>query len=56
MVTGHSVCSLAAQIMLKAEKVTAILHQFLPNGQLLFLNHRAIIQYEKRLEKLLSGK
>ena len=44
------------QIMLKAEKVTAILHQFLPNGQLLFLNHKVVMQYEKQLERLLAGK
>ena len=44
------------QIMLKAEKVTAILHQFLPNGQLLFLNHKVVMQYEKQLERLLTGK
>ena len=41
--------------MLKPEKVTAILHQFLPNGQLIFMNHKVVAQYKKQLEKLLSA-
>ena len=43
------------QLMLKPEKATAILHQFLPNGQLIFMNHKVVAQYKKQLEKLLSA-
>ena len=53
-VTSHE--QKTAEVMLKAEKMAAILHQFLPNGQLLFLNHKAIAQFEKQLEKLFTGK
>ena len=42
------------QLMLKAEKATIILHQFLPNGQLIFMNHKVIAQYKKQLEKLVT--
>ena len=44
------------QVTLKAEKMTAILHQFLPNGQLQFMNHKVVAQYEKQLEKILAIK
>lgn len=42
--------------MLKAEKATAVLHLFLPNGQLQFLNHKIIAQNEKQLERLIAVK
>lgn len=42
--------------MLKAEKVTAVVHLFLPNGQLQFMNHKVIAQQEKQLEKLIAVK
>ncbi len=44
------------QIMLKAEKATAVLHLFLPNGQLQFMNHKVLAQNEKQLEKLITVK
>lgn len=43
-----------AEVMLKPDRVTAVIHQFLPNGQLLFLNHRAVKQLEKELELILG--
>lgn len=43
-----------AEIMLKGEKVSAILHIFLPNGQILFMNHKLIRQLEKQLETVLN--
>ncbi|XP_065185651.1 AP-5 complex subunit sigma-1-like [Sycon ciliatum] len=46
----------AAEFMLKSDRVMTVLHQFLPNGQLLFLNHRAVRQLEKEMEVLLQGK
>ena len=45
-----------AEIILKAEKMAAILHHFLPNGQLLFMNHKLTAQCEKQLEKTLAAK
>ena len=45
-----------AEILLKAEKTAAILHYFLPSGQLLFMNHKLIAQYEKELERTLATK
>lgn len=44
------------QILLKGDKVATILHQFLPSGQILFLNSKVVAQYEKQLEKLIAGK
>ena len=44
------------KILLKAEKTAAILHYFLPNGQLLFMNHKLISQYERQLERTLTAK
>ena len=43
-----------AEIMLKGEKISSILHIFLPNGQILFMNHKLIRQFEKQLEVVLS--
>ena len=45
-----------SQILLKAEKTAAILHHFLPNGQLLFMNHKLIAQNERQLERTLAAK
>ncbi|XP_019641576.1 PREDICTED: AP-5 complex subunit sigma-1-like [Branchiostoma belcheri] len=44
------------EVLQKPEKVAAILHHFLPQGQLLFLNSRAVRHKEKELELMLSGK
>ncbi|XP_066269214.1 AP-5 complex subunit sigma-1-like [Branchiostoma lanceolatum] len=44
------------EVLQKPEKVAAILHHFLPQGQLLFLNSRAVRHKEKDLELKLSGK
>ncbi|XP_065843662.1 AP-5 complex subunit sigma-1-like [Oscarella lobularis] len=44
------------QILLKADKMASVVHLFLPNGQLQFINHRVVEQYQKELELLLSGK
>eukprot|EP00118_Oscarella_pearsei_P007654 m.38084 g.38084 ORF g.38084 m.38084 type:complete len:189 (+) comp32519_c0_seq1:46-612(+) len=46
----------ALQILLKADKMASVVHIFLPNGQLQFINHRVVEQYQKELEILLSGK
>ena len=46
----------STQIMLKGEKLSAILHVFLPNGQLLFINHKLMKQLEKNLDNILSVK
>lgn len=40
----------AIEAVLKADRVTLIVNQFLPNGQLLISNHRLIRQLEKELE------
>ncbi|CAI7993822.1 AP-5 complex subunit sigma-1 [Geodia barretti] len=45
-----------AEILLKAEKTAAILHHFLPCGQLVFMNHRLIAQNERHLERTLATK
>ncbi|XP_077992682.1 AP-5 complex subunit sigma-1-like [Glandiceps talaboti] len=50
------VISRPTEAMTKADKVTTVIHQFLPNGQILFMNHRVIRQFEKEMEALLSGK
>ncbi|XP_035659546.1 AP-5 complex subunit sigma-1-like [Branchiostoma floridae] len=44
------------EVLQKADRVAAILHHFLPQGQLLFLNSRAVRHKEKELELMLSGK
>jgi hypothetical protein len=45
-----------AQILVKVDRIAAIAHVFLPNGQLQFMNHRVVEQYQKELEILLAGK
>ncbi|XP_065898117.1 AP-5 complex subunit sigma-1-like isoform X2 [Dysidea avara] len=45
-----------AEILLKPERMAAIVHQFLPNGQLLFMNHKLVKQYEKQLDSILAAK
>ena len=42
--------------MLKGEWLSAVLHLFLPNGQLVFMNHKLIKQLEKQLDSILSSK
>ena len=56
--TDHAeiLCFVCTQIMLKAEKTAAILHHFLPSGQLLFMNHKLVAQCERQLEKTLAAK
>jgi len=44
------------QIINNPDKVACILNVFLPSGQLLALNHRALKVLQKELEKLLSDK
>ncbi|EDV20351.1 uncharacterized protein TRIADDRAFT_61078 [Trichoplax adhaerens] len=41
--------------VLLVDRIAAIVNRFLPNGQLLFLNHRIIRHFEKELEMLLSA-
>ncbi|XP_048590306.1 AP-5 complex subunit sigma-1 [Nematostella vectensis] len=45
-----------AEAILKADKLAAVTHQFLPNGQLLFMNHRFVRQMEKELEQVMAMK
>ncbi|XP_065677770.1 uncharacterized protein LOC101236065 isoform X2 [Hydra vulgaris] len=45
-----------SQLLQYPEKMVALLHVFLPAGQLLFLNHRLIKQLERDLNKILSDK
>ncbi|XP_070539762.1 AP-5 complex subunit sigma-1-like [Ptychodera flava] len=40
----------------KPDRITAILHQFLPHGQILFMNHRVVRQFEKEMETFLTGR
>ncbi|XP_064603612.1 AP-5 complex subunit sigma-1-like [Liolophura sinensis] len=41
--------------LLKCDRITMVVEQFLPNGILLFMNHRVIRQMEKELETLMKG-
>jgi len=45
-----------SEAILKADKVSAITHQFLPGGQLLFMNNRFLRQVEKELEQVMNTK
>ncbi|XP_068706485.1 AP-5 complex subunit sigma-1-like isoform X1 [Montipora foliosa] len=45
-----------SEAILKADKVTAIIHHFLPEGQLLFMNNRFLRQVEKDLEQVMNTK
>ncbi|XP_078382760.1 AP-5 complex subunit sigma-1-like isoform X3 [Oculina patagonica] len=45
-----------SEAILKVDKVAAIIHQFLPNGQLLFMNNRYLRQVEKELEQVMNLK
>ncbi|XP_062520963.1 AP-5 complex subunit sigma-1-like [Corticium candelabrum] len=45
-----------SKVLLKVDRMGAIVHLFLPNGQLQFMNHRVIEQYQKELDILLAGK
>lgn len=51
-----SLISILLQLMLKSEKMSVILNQLLPCGQLLFLNHKLQAQLEKQVEKALALK
>ena len=44
------------QLMLKSEKISVILNQFLPCGQVQFLNHKLQAQLERQVEKILTAK
>lgn len=44
------------QVMLKSEKITIILNQFLPCGQIQFLNHKLQAQLERQVEKIMTAK
>lgn len=41
--------------LLKCDRITMVVEQFLPNGILLFMNHRVVRQTEKELETLMKG-
>lgn len=45
-----------SEAILKADKVTTILHHFLPEGQLLFMNNRFLRHVEKELEQVMNAK
>ncbi|KAJ7383682.1 AP-5 complex subunit sigma-1 [Desmophyllum pertusum] len=45
-----------SEAILKVDKVATIIHQFLPNGQLLFMNNRYLRQVEKELEQVINLK
>lgn len=45
-----------SEAILKADKVTAVTHQLLPEGQLLFMNNRFLRQVEKELEQVVNAK
>ncbi|XP_020628535.1 AP-5 complex subunit sigma-1-like [Orbicella faveolata] len=45
-----------SEAILKVDKVAAIVHQLLPNGQLLFMNNRYLRQVEKELEQVMNLK
>ena len=45
-----------AEILIKGERIAAILQLYLPNGQVAFLNNKVIKQLEKQLETILSAK
>lgn len=45
-----------SEAILKVDRVVTIIHQFLPNGQLLFMNTRYLRQMEKELEQVMSFK
>ncbi|XP_057309450.1 AP-5 complex subunit sigma-1-like isoform X3 [Hydractinia symbiolongicarpus] len=44
------------QLIAYPDKMVALLHVFLPSGQLIFMNHRLVKQFEKDLDKILSEK
>lgn len=46
----------APKILLEAEKITGILHVFLPSGTLMFMNHKIVRHLEKDVEAILSAK
>ena len=46
----------APKVLLEAEKVTGILHVFLPSGTLMFMNHKIVRHLEKDVEAILSAK
>lgn len=43
-----------SEARLKSDKIALILSRFLPNGNLLFMNHRVVRQLEKEVENLMK--
>ncbi|XP_071949279.1 AP-5 complex subunit sigma-1-like [Antedon mediterranea] len=44
------------EILLKMDKVAAIVHHILPQGQLLFMNNTVVKQIEKELDNMINSK
>ncbi|XP_046864984.1 AP-5 complex subunit sigma-1-like [Xenia sp. Carnegie-2017] len=44
------------EVVLKPDRMEAVLHHFLPSGQLLFMNHRVVRQLEKELNLTINNK
>ncbi|XP_060075516.1 AP-5 complex subunit sigma-1-like [Ylistrum balloti] len=42
------------EVVNKPDKVAIVLNRFLPNGQLLFMNHRMVRQLEKEMDTLMK--
>ncbi|XP_033633229.1 AP-5 complex subunit sigma-1-like [Asterias rubens] len=45
-----------AELLTKGDRVAVIVHQFLPSGRLLFMNHAVTKQIERDMDNLLRGK
>lgn len=43
-----------SEARLKSDRIALILSRFLPNGNLLFMNHRVVRQLEKEVENLMK--
>ncbi|XP_016109096.1 AP-5 complex subunit sigma-1-like [Sinocyclocheilus grahami] len=43
-----------AEVLLKSDRVDALLHRLLPHGQLLFLNHRFVLALDKEIANYVS--
>ncbi|CAB4008709.1 AP-5 complex subunit sigma-1-like [Paramuricea clavata] len=44
------------EVLLKPDRIEAVIHHFLPCGQLLFMNHRVVRQFEKELNLTINNK
>lgn len=44
------------EMVLNPDKIATVLHVFLPNGQILFMNHRVVKQLEKEINQILNEK